>query len=199
MQSVWADLNTLGTVEWYKAKRVCKWDVIKWYQQKLTVMITPTIIMSLVIRCVCLAACLSSGKDSWRLSFSILTWCHSATRRESKVSGCSKRTLITIHEFPHWHQYGYFSGKISVPIAFSILPAIVASDWWIDISTSLITRLVSVVMFQYIVSVSLSKIWTCDHKGTNQIIIIRPPDIVCRRTYILPVFLSSFFFLFFAA
>ena len=26
---------------------------------------------------------------------------------------------------------------------------------------------------------------------------IRPPDIVCRRTYILPVFLSSFFFLFF--
>ena len=25
--------------------------------------------------------------------------------------------------------------------------------------------------------------------------IIRPPDIVCRRTYILPVFLSSFFFI----
>ena len=27
--------------------------------------------------------------------------------------------------------------------------------------------------------------------------VIRPPDIVCRRTYILPVFLSFFFFLFF--
>ena len=29
------------------------------------------------------------------------------------------------------------------------------------------------------------------------IIFIRPPDIVCRRTYILPVFLLSFFLLFF--
>ena len=27
-------------------------------------------------------------------------------------------------------------------------------------------------------------------------VLIRPPDIVCRRTYILPVFLLSFFFLF---
>ena len=27
------------------------------------------------------------------------------------------------------------------------------------------------------------------------VVLVRPPDIVCRRTYILPVFLSSFFFL----
>ena len=29
--------------------------------------------------------------------------------------------------------------------------------------------------------------------------VVRPPDIVCRRTYILPVFLSFFFFFFFFA
>ena len=39
----------------------------------------------------------------------------------------------------------------------------------------------------------------CDYLYLN--VIIRPPDIVCRRTYILPVFLSSSssFFFFFAA
>ena len=34
-----------------------------------------------------------------------------------------------------------------------------------------------------------------DAVETNTVYLIRPPDIVCRRTYILPVFLSSFFLL----
>ena len=37
----------------------------------------------------------------------------------------------------------------------------------------------------------------CSHVLPHcEFFIIRPPDIVCRRTYILPVFLLSFFFLF---
>ena len=36
----------------------------------------------------------------------------------------------------------------------------------------------------YLIHIIIYKLW----------VFIRPPDIVCRRTYILPVFLSSFFF-----